>query len=244
MKKLNVKHYLQEPSQCAIASSSTVANYYNKDINYLLAQKIALDNNIVKNLSGGFDDGEVGLMLNYLGFQRVIFLTSNMGCFDYSWSKLSKNKLLQKMKEAKNKIDINDRDTLKSLYRWLRRKKFDNNIIIDYNFGQSIRKFLQAGKPVLLAFNWNLFFKLPKENNKKIDPMRGDCSYHSVVAYGYNKNNVYICDSHHENYKYRLKKYRKGFYSISWEHLMTIMGYGCVFFADKYDPEIVKKYFK
>lgn len=244
MKKLNIKRYLQEPAQCPIASSATIANYYNNNIDYSLAKKITFDNNIVKDLSDGFDDGEIGLLLNYLGFQKVTFLTSNMYCFDYSWNKLSKNKLLQQMKEAKNKIDVDNRDTIKSLYRWLKRSKFDNNIIIDYNFGKSIRNFLRVGKPVLLTFNWSLFFKFAKENDKKIDPIKGYCLYHVVVAHGYNKKNIYICDSHHEFYKYKLKKYRKGFYSISWENLMTIMGYGYIFLADQYNPEIVKKYFK
>jgi len=242
LKKLKIRHFIQEPSHCAVATTAMVSNYYNPDVTYDLAKKIIIDNKVVKTTNEGLADGEIGLSLNYMGFKKVTFVMSDLNCFDYRWAKLSKNKLLEKMKEARNKINVDDREQIRPLYRWLKKKKFDNKIIIDYNFGKYIRKFLNDNKPVIIAFNWNMFFRCSKEkNNGREDDIRGDWKYHSVIIYGYNKNRAFICDSHEEYYKYKLKRFRKGFYTISWENLMTIMGIGHIFLPDNYDKDSIKK---
>jgi len=238
MKKLNVKRYLQDPSHCAVAAVASVANYYNENIDYKHVKKMAIDKKVVKNADviseSGLDDGEMGLLLNHLGFRKVTFITSELKGFDYTWAKYTKNKLLKTMKENRNKIDLDYRGDFKSLYKWYKKKDYDNNIVIDYNFGKYIRKYINANKPVLISMNWTQFFKFAKETDDKEDPVQGEPSLHEVVVYGYNKTKVYICDSHHEYYKYRLKRYRKGYYSVSWENLMTIMGNGYMLLAENY----------
>ena len=80
-----------------------------------------------------------------------------------------------------------------------------------------------------------MFFRFAKEKaDGSLDPIKGDYEEHAVVIYGYNNRGVYICDSHHQFYKYRLKKYKKGFYCISWEQLMTVMGTGDVFLPEEF----------
>ena len=80
-----------------------------------------------------------------------------------------------------------------------------------------------------------MYFKYTKQGEKALDPIKGEFEEHAVVAYGYNKKGVYICDSHHQLYKYRLKKYRDGLYIIPWEHLMTIMGMGDIYIPEDYE---------
>ena len=70
MRKLKINRYKQLPGHCAVASCAAVANYYNKNITYESTQDVAKEN-VVKNLDNGLDSGEIGLLLNNLGFQTI-----------------------------------------------------------------------------------------------------------------------------------------------------------------------------
>ena len=233
MKKLNVKRFLQEPSHCAIASIASLTNFYNENIDYEITKRIA-KKKVSENTSDGFDSGEIWLLLNYMGFNKVTLISNNSNIFDCTWDKLGRNKLLKELKHSKNKINKDYRDESNSIYKWLKKKGFDNNIVIDYRFGKYIRKFLNTKKPLLFSFNWTMFFRQSKQCGDSPDPIKGETEEHMVTAYGYNKRGVYICDSHHQYYKYKRKKYRRGFYKISWENLMTCMGQGDVFLPEEY----------
>jgi len=234
MRKLKITRYKQKPSHCAIAACATVANYYNSNINYEKTQEIAKAK-VAENIDYGLDSGEIAILLNHLGFNKVSVISTNLHIFDYSWAGLSKNNLLSKIQEMKKSYKGIYIDVLKSLYNWLKSDKFDNNLIIDYDFGKYIRQSLDKKQPLVLSFNWTMYFKYSKYKNKKLNPIKGDFDEHAVVAYGYNKKGVYICDSHHECYKYRLKKYRNGLYNIPWEHLMSIMGWGDIYIPECYE---------
>jgi hypothetical protein len=113
-----------------------------------------------------------------------------------------------------------------------------NNVIIDRQFGNHIREAINNGLPVLVSFNWNLFFKFPKWNKYgEADPIRGDFEQHEVVIYGYDDDGVNIIDSHHEMYKGKLKKYRNGRYKMDWETLMTTMGSGDLIIPKEFSKE-------
>ena len=118
------------------------------------------------------------------------------------------------------------KDVVKSFVKFLDYSP-ENNIIIDYHFGEYIRKHIKDGFPVLANFNFNMFHQMPKQNEqKRVDPFKGDCDLHEIVLYGYDENGVKVADSH--NYTGKLKKLNKGRYSIEWEVLMTVMGSGDV----------------
>ena len=55
-----------------------------------------------------------------------------------------------------------------------------------------------------------------------------------LIANGYDDKGVWRVDSHHQHYKYKRKKYKKGFYKISWENLLTCMGQGDIILPDDY----------
>ena len=237
MKKLKIKRLLQEPGHCAIASSAIIANYYDDNVNYRTSKNIA-QKKITEDTSNGLDSGEIALLLNYLGFNKVTLISSNLYYLDYSWARLSKKKLIENIRIAKTKTHIDYRTLCRSIYKFLIKQDYDNNLIINYNFGEYIRKYLKRKIPIIITFNWSMFFKKPKYNEKNIiDPFKGEYTEHAVVAYGYNKKGVCICDSHHEYYKYKLKKYRKGLYTISWENLMTIIGSGDIIIPENFYKE-------
>ena len=240
IKKIIVRRFLQEPAHCAIAACASVANFYNENIDYDYVKKIS-STKVYKNTEEGLNSGEICLLLNYIGFEKVSLVSTNLYIFDYTWKNFGKKKLLGKIKESKSKIHKDYRDVSRSLYKWFKQKDFDNNIIIDYSFGKYIRNFLNRNKPVIFTFNWNMFFKFSKSiDSGKNDDIKGDWEEHVVVIRGYNARGVYVCDSHHECYTYRLKKFREGFYFISWEHLMTIMAFGDVFLPEMYVKPIKK----
>ncbi len=145
--------------------------------------------------------------------------------------------MISKLEESRYKIsEPVYKPTIKNFIKFLKKEK-DNQLIIDYKFGKYIRDALNRGKPLIASFNWTTFFKRTKTRyvrKKEIDdPINGDDAEHVVVIYRYSKKSVFICDSHYKCYKYKLKKYRQGFYSIPWEIFMTIMGRGDVIIPER-----------
>jgi hypothetical protein len=238
VKRLKVTRFLQDPCCCSIGSTACVANYYNKDIDYKFVKKLALKKVSDKIDDEGLESGDMGLLLNYLGFNKVSIVSTDLDIFDYSWSRLGKKALLEnikKMIKVKKEQGEGHDDYIRGIYKFLKRKDFNNKLIISHDFGKHIRSFLNRKKPVILTFNWNMFFKFPKDGEDcKPDPFNGEEEEHVVVAYGYTKRGVYICDSHHKYYKYRLKRFRRGYYHIPWEQLMTIMGTGDLFLPEDF----------
>ena len=235
MKKIKVKRYLQAPGHCAIASISSAANYYNEEIDYVGG--IELADKMFKDLGEGLDSGEMGKLLNAIGFNKVTLISSNLYIFDCTWKKLKRKKIVEKLKESKSKIHHEYRSASNSIYKWLKDYNYDNSIIIDYNFGKYIRNFINRRKPVIITFNWTKFFQFAKEGEDGPDPIKGEFEEHAVVVCGYSDKGALICDSHHEYYKYKLKRYKKGFYTIGWENLMSVIEMGDVFLPDDYIKE-------
>ena len=176
------------------------------------------------------------MLLNHLGFKKVTLVTNDFMCVDHSWSDYGKRKMNKVLKDSiANKKDKEEKGLTKNLYKWHNFKECDNTIKIDYNFGEYIRGHLNKGKPLIITFNWTMFFRFAKEGEYGTpDPINGDFEEHSVVANGYDKNGVWIVDSHHKHYKYKRKKYKRGFYKMSWENLCTAMGQGDVIIPDNY----------
>ena len=234
---MRIKRYLQDPAHCATAASAAIANYYNPNIDYDVTKKIA--NYFVAETKNGLDDGEIGKLLNILGFKKIDVVSSNLFMFDYSWARLSKKKLLEAMDDSRNKISEVYRDQFKILIKFLKSKSYKNNLIIDYNYHKHIKKALKLNLPVIAGYNWTQLFKLPKENSWGVEsPARGDWVEHAVVIYKCDKKGVFICDSHHESYKYKLKRYKSGRYKLSWETLMVILSYGSIIIPKEYDEDI------
>ena len=225
---MKLKRFLQEPGDCALASSATVANYYNKNINYHFVKQSTNYNN------EGLWTPEVGLLLNNLGFQSVTIVTCDLEQFDFSWKNLSRKQIINRLKKYKRFYKWENKEIAKKYIKFLENKE-NNFLIIDSNFGSYIRKGLSDGIPVLISFNWNMFFEFPKMTDNKLDPVQGNTESHMVAVYDYDDKGVYILDSHNQYYKGKLKKYRTGRYFMDWEKLHTVMGYGDVIIPANYE---------
>ena len=231
----NLKRFLQESSQCAIAACACIGNYYNKKINYDNTKKVALT--VCEGVShrSGLDAGEMGILLNKLGFRDVTIISTDMGYLDYSWEKLNKNELIDKLVSVARKSSHPYRYISKKISDFLIHPHYNNHLVIDYHFGDIIRKHISLNCPVIISFNWSLFFKLPKYDGNHVDPIFGDPEFHAVVVYGYDSHGVFILDSHQEDYKYRLKKFRSGRYKMLWEDLMIGMANGEITIPTQYN---------
>jgi hypothetical protein len=237
MPKLEITRFRQDPNCCAIATCAMLARFYNPRIEYSEVVEFAVKHFSKRILEDGLCSGEICRLLNLLGFQKVTLVTADNSIIDYSWSKFGRRQMLRCFDEClKRKKSRSEKGAIRCLKKWMGDMQYDNEIVIDYGFGNYIRKWIRRNKPLGLSFNWTVFFKFAKDADSPrggVDVYNGLSQDHAVVAYGYDKRGVNICDPHHLNYTYRRAKYRKGFYRISWENLMTIMGTN----QDLYLPE-------
>ncbi|NJL70081.1 MAG: hypothetical protein HC888_00095 [Candidatus Competibacteraceae bacterium] len=243
MKPLNVKRYRQDPSHCAIASSGSIANFYNKNIDYEYAKAVAYS--MFKDISNGLYSAQVGLLLNNLGFESVTLVSSDLFTLDYSWSSLTRRQMVNRFEAVKKRRNLDaygiDRENIKSFSEFLRADHRDNSLVIGYNFADFICDAIDRQEPIIITYNWTMYFKYPKTSaDGTADPL-GDYTEHAVVARGYDKEGVFIVDSHHREYVGRLKKFVNGYYKMSWDHLLSCMGQGDVIIPRRYNPDLVKQ---
>jgi hypothetical protein len=235
MKKLKVTRFVQDPSYCAVAASATVANYYNSNINYEYAKELTIKK-VSKKVEGeGLYTTEIADLLNLLGFHKVTVITTDLDIVDYAWAKYGKRRLIVTMEDAVNhKRDHEYRNVTKRFVKWLKKDGYDNSIKIDYDFSKYIKQHLNRKKPLLLFFNWTRYMKFPKYGGNEADPINGEEEQHAVAVNGYDNKGVWVIDSHNAFYKYKRKKYRRGFYKIQWEHLLTCMEQGEIILPEEY----------
>jgi hypothetical protein len=230
MKQLDMTPFEQDYGCCAVAASAIVANYYDSEIDYKKAKSLTLKRVCRKVADKGLETSQIGTLLNLLGFQKVTIISSDLDLLDYTWKNLNRKRMIDILE--KSVVESKKRDkkySAKLMIKWLGNLRYNNKLIIDYNFGKYIRKHLDKNKPVIIVYNWTIYHKAPKEGKNGPDVFNGKEECHAVVISGYDDKGVYIIDSN-----YRPSKRKKNSYKMSWENLMTCMGTGDVILADKY----------
>ena len=222
LKLLKVRRFKQKPGQCAIAASASIANFYDSKIDYDTAQYVATS---ITNgpIDFGLYSGEIGLLLNDLGFRKVSIISAEIDWLDFSWHDISNATMIQNLKKVNRRFKPPFNLEIKSVIRFLSRKKNKNKLIVDFKHVDYIRKAIDDGLPVILSYAWTKVFKFAKCNQSgDTDPFRGDPDEHAVVVCGYDDEGAYILDSHNELYKGPLKKYSSGRYKMLWTDLMAV----------------------
>jgi hypothetical protein len=237
MRALSLSRFLQKPGGCAIASAASVTNYVNPEVSLKYATKIAKEY-VTHDVKDGLWTGQIVRLLNHLGWKKVTVVCSDLHYLDYAWSRLSQKNLVKQLERLKCNSTGDNRAICSDLIKMLTTEYGHNKLIVDYLFPKYIKEQLSQKAPLLLSFNWTMFFKSPKFHKNRPDPIKGDFDLHCVICSGYTKTGVYVIDSHHKHYKYSLKRFQSGRYHIRWEQIMACMGMnGDLIIPECYDPE-------
>lgn len=237
MKRLKVQCYPQYNDTCAIASIASIANHFDSEIDYDKVYKIAENN--FDRVDLGLNTGEMCILLNKVGFEKVTLVSANLEYLDFSWTKLSRGKVLEKLQNKKELIDESYTETHRDLCKWLGDYNYCNKIIVDYDFLKYAKESLDKSSPPMLSFNWTMLFKEAKRGIRGKDSVKGFNEYHAVAVNGYTKDSFIFCDSDETNYK-KFKRYSKNEYKIPICDLMIAMSDGDMFIANKFNKNIIE----
>lgn len=218
---LTVKRYRQHPSECGIAAVSSLANFFDSDIDYedvrqMVSKKIRRE---------GMETSQEARLLNKLGFDSITIVTADLNLVDFGWAKYTRKGIIRRMKmlrthygKAKEKSLV---EYVGDMIDWLEDEKYDNNIIIDYEFKKHIKKQLSRGVPVGAAVNWTSLFKFSKGDRRKNGDIKGEPEDHAIVLRGCDDKGVFVVDSHYESYTGKRSKYKNGYYKLPWDKFLV-----------------------
>lgn len=228
---LNVTRFRQRPGECAIATASSIANYYNKNIIYSHVRRL-----VPHDIRGdGLYSSQQGRLLNKLGFNNVRIVTADLTMVDFSWRNMKKSTIIKKIKKLikyyKKVKDENGAECVRDLVDWLSDEKYDNDIIIDYDFAKYIKRELNQGRPVSASVNWTSLWKFKKAGHSNDGDITGDQESHAIVIRGYDDDGVFVVDSHTQCYKGSLEKFRRGYYKLSWHKFLVNISTGDLILA-------------
>jgi len=174
----------------------------------------------------GLYTSQQGRLLNQLGFENVTIVTADLNLVDFAWANYTKKSLVRRMKKLRAHYrrikDEDSWDYVNDMVDWLEDKEYENNIIIDYEFKKYIKRQLDRGVPVGAAVNWTSLFKFSKgDRRQKNGDITGEAEDHAIILRGYDEKGVFVVDSHHEYYRGKRAKYRRGYYKLSWEKFLV-----------------------
>lgn len=217
---LNVKRFKQSTAECAIAATSSLANFFDSSVDYEDVREMLK----ASKRKQGLYTSQQGRLLNRLGFESVTIVTADLNLIDFSWANYTKKSLVRRMKKLRayyRRTKDESWECVNDMVEWLEDEEFDNNIIIDYEFKKYIKRQLDRGVPVGAAINWTSLFKFSKGNRRQNGDIKGVPEYHAIVLRGYDKNGVFVVDSHHQYYRGKWAKYRRGYYKLLWEKFLV-----------------------
>lgn len=205
------------PGECSIAAAASLANFFDSDITYNKVRKM-----VPKRLrKAGLETAQEARLLNQLGFEAITIVTADLNLIDFGWAKYTKKSIVRRMKmlrahyrRTKDKILV---EYVDDMIIWLEDDRYDNNIVIDYEFKKHIRKQLARGVPVGAAINWTSLFKFSKGDRRQNGDINGEPEDHAIVLRGCDDKGVFVVDSHHKCYTGKRAKYKNGYYKLPWD---------------------------
>ncbi len=212
-----LKRFRQKPAECAVASAATLANYFDSEVTYKKVTRMMP----YSEKKDGLITSQQCILLNKLGFECVTIVTADQTIIDFAWAKLRKKSLIKKIKSkrahygrARNKDAYVEVDYM---VQWLEDDRYDNSLIIDYDWRKYITRSLNRGYPVGANFDWTTMHRFSKGSRGDRGDITGETEDHSVVIRGYDREGVYFVDPHWECYNGKRAKYRNGYYKVSWD---------------------------
>jgi len=220
---LNVKRFKQQPSECALAVTASLARFFDENVDYESVRSMMKPSKRKK----GLYTSQQGRLLNRLGFSKISIVTADLNLVDFGWTKYTKKSLIRRMKKLRAYYRRTKEHYLweyvNDMVDWLEDPECDNNIIIDYDFKKYIKRQLDRGVPVGAAVSWTSLFKFSKGtgDRRRNGDIKGNPEDHAIVLRGYDAKGVFVVDSHHQYYKGRWAKYHRGYYKLPWEKFLV-----------------------
>lgn len=220
---LPVKRFKQQVGECAIAATASLAHFFDHDIDYEDVRELVPKR--IRRKEEGLDTSQQARLLNQLGFEAVTIVTADLNLIDFGWAKYTKKSIIRRMKmlrayyrKTKEKALVVYVD---DMINWLEDDRYDNRIIIDYEFKKHIRKQLARGVPVGAAVNWTSLFKFSKGDRRQNGDIKGVGEDHALVLRGCDDEGVFVVDSHTKYYVGKRAKYRNGYYKLPWDKFLV-----------------------
>lgn len=222
---LSVKRYKQRTHECAVATTASLANFFDSDITYDTVRALMSPKKKREVKKWGMATSEQCSLLNELGFENVTIVTADLNLIDFSWEKYTKKSIIRRMKQLRahyrRQEETNLVEYVNDMVIWLEDSRYDNNIVIDYDFKKYIKRQLNRGAPIGAAVNWTSLFKFCKGDRRKSGDIKGERDDHAIVLRGFDEKGVFVVDSHSEYYRGKLAKYKRGFYKLPWQKFLV-----------------------
>lgn len=225
---LSVKRFDQESDECAIAAIASIANFYDPKITY----KDIRDLLPYRERRGGLYTSQQGRLLNLLGFSKVNIITADLNMIDFSWSDMSRRKIINRLKRLLSyhrRIQEDYAECVEDMLNWLSDKKYDNTLIIDNDFHKHVRRVLSGGRPMGVSLNMTSMLRQMKAAKEEGD-IKGDSEYHAVVLRGYDEKGVFVVDSNPKSDHYD-DEFNRGYYKLTWEKFLINLPGGDLIWA-------------
>ncbi len=173
----------------------------------------------------GLETAQEARLLNQLGFEVITIVTADLNLVDFGWANYTKKSIIRSMKMLRAHYRRQKGKALAEyvddMIIWLEDDRYDNNVIIDYEFKKHIKKQLARGVPVGAAVNWTSLFKFSKGDRRQNGDIKGEAEDHAIVLRGCDDKGVFVVDSHTKHYTGKRAKYKNGYYKLPWDKFLV-----------------------
>lgn len=197
-KKLDIPRYMQPKDECEPTCLKMVMEFLDRSRKFDLKEIINDTQSKLKYIDWDYKIGTAALKR---GFNAKIITFSN-DLFDPTWTKLSKKKIIEKLKKRLkfvlnyNKKDINEgyiwwwyESSLKAAIEFL---EIGGEIELKPISKELIKNYIKKNIPVITPLNGSIFYNRKRVYRGRYDDIRGEYFGHCVVTTGFRNDNFII----------------------------------------------------
>lgn len=199
-KKLDVLRYRQPEYECEPTCLKMTMEFLDKNRKFDLKEIIRDTKSELKYMDWDFKIGIAALKRDF----KAKIITFSNDLFDPTWAKLSKNKIIEKLKKRLNFVLKYDKRDVREGYIWwwyesslkaaigflekggeVDLKPISKELIISY---------IKKNIPVITPLNGSIFYNRKRVYRGRYDDIRGEYFGHCVVTIGFRNDKFIIID--------------------------------------------------
>ncbi len=199
-KKLDVPRYRQPKDECEPTCLKMVTDFLDKDRKFDLKGIIKDTQSELKYMDW---DYKIGIAALKRGFNARIITFSN-DLFDPTWAKLSKKKIIEKLKKRlKFVLKYDKRDMHEGYIWWWYESSLKAAIEFLEKGGEVelkpiskelIKNYIKKNIPVITPLNGSIFYNRKRVYRGRYNDIKGEYFGHCVVTSGFKNNKFIITD--------------------------------------------------